>query len=153
MVSPAAPNQSTTTPARCAAAGRPERVQNEFNGVQEYSYTRWAYPSSGNKVNQYATNTDGTQTEAQYGGCGCAGGETVTLLGENLAGQNEAVKRRKQMIYSDFLGRTVKAETYNWPAPYDNGAVYASVVTEYNARDQVRFVKQYAGAASGAPGL
>jgi hypothetical protein len=27
--------------------------------------------------------TDGTQTEASYGGCGCAGGETVTLLGEN----------------------------------------------------------------------
>jgi YD repeat-containing protein len=240
MAATAAPNQSTTAPARCAAAGRPERVKTEFNGNADYSYTRWTYPSTNTKVSQYTTitdgageafsftqtdglgrvtktatehpgsaggfstvateydalgrpfrqsvptetdentdpigddaagylyrqqtfdwkgrplvttNTDGTQSEAQYGGCGCAGGETVTLLGENLAGQNEAAKRRKQMVYSDFLGRTVKAESYNWPSPYGNGLVYASTVREYNARNQVRFVKQYAGAATGTPGL
>jgi YD repeat-containing protein len=105
------------------------------------------------------TNTDGTQTEAQYGGCGCAGGEVVTILGEDLAPPTvppappNPPKRRKQVVYSDFLGRTVKAESYNWPAPYGDGAVYSSTMTEYNARDQVRFVKQYAGAATGTPGL
>jgi YD repeat-containing protein len=116
-----------------------------------YLYREQTYDWKGRPL--ITTNTDGTQRELQYGGCGCAGGEVVTLIGENLAGPNEAVKRRKQMIYSDFLGRTVKAETYNWPAPYGDGAVYSSVVTDYNARDQVRFVKQYAGPASGTPGL
>ena len=216
--------------------GRLERVKTEFNGVQDYSYTRWTYPSTNEKVNQYttitdgageaysytqtdglghtlksvtdhpgshglystvateydnlgrpwkqsvptetndqtvpnldgddpggylyrtqtydwkgrplvSTNTDGTVTEASYGGCGCAGGEVVTILGENLA-SGATPKRRKQMVYSDFLGRPVKTESYNWPAPYGDGAVYNSTVSEYNARDQVTFVKQYAGAAT-----
>lgn len=89
------------------------------------------------------TNTDGTQTEASYGGCGCAGGAIVTLTGEQLA-----EGRRRQKIYSDNLGRTYKTEVLNYNHTASQPSVYAATVTEYNARDQVRFVKQYAGAAT-----
>jgi hypothetical protein len=232
MAASTASDQSTAAPVRCAAAGRLERVKTEFNGNPDYSYSRWTYPSSGNKVNQYAAitdgageaysftqtdglgrtrfaatehpgstggystvratydasgrafersvptetnasaapagddaagylyttqtfdwkgrpltsiNTDGTQTEASYGGCGCAGGEVVTLLGESVPIPNTnpvQYGRRKQKAYSDFLGRNYKTEVLNW-----DGGIYTTTVNEYNARDQVRFVKQYQGEA------
>ena len=46
--------------------GRLERVKTEFNGVQDYSYTRWTYPASGNNVNQYNTITDGAGEAYAY---------------------------------------------------------------------------------------
>jgi hypothetical protein len=100
----------------------------------------------------WETGTD-SDTEIQYEGCGCAGGEVMTLIGENvpIAGTTPAqYGRRKQKVYHDSLGRSVKTEVYNWPAPNGNGLQYASTVTEYNARDQVRFVKEYAGEATGS---
>jgi YD repeat-containing protein len=82
------------------------------------------------------TNADGTTTQASYSGCGCAGGEVVTLTGEALAQGN-----RRQKIYKDVLGRVVKTEALNW-----DSSVYSAVVTSYNTRDQVTNVRQYAGA-------
>jgi hypothetical protein len=58
------------------------------------------------------TNTDGTTKEASYAGCGCAGGEVVTLTDEGTIDGGVA-KRRQQKIYSDVLGRTVKTEILN----------------------------------------
>ncbi len=83
---------------------------------------------------------DTTTSEAVYNGCGCAGGEEVTLTDEGTIDGGVA-KRREQKIYSDVLGRTVKTETFNW----EGGTVYSTVVNTYNARDQLTLVRQYQG--------
>ena len=95
-----------------------------------YLYKTQTYDWKGRPL--VSTNSDGTVTEATYGGCGCASGEIVTLIGEQLT-----EGRRRQKIYSDSLGRQFKTETFNW-----DGTVYASTVTDYNVRDQVRFVNR-----------
>ncbi len=73
-----------------------------------------------------------------YEGCGCAGGEIVTIRGESLA-----EGRRTQKIYADILGRAFKTEILNW-----NGDVYSTTVTAFNGRDQAVSVKQYEGTES-----
>ncbi len=82
-------------------------------------------------------NTDGTFSQAFYDGCGCAGGEIVTIEGEQLADG-----KRKQRVYSDILGRKYKTEILNW----DN-SVYSTTIVKYDERDQTDWVKQYVGAA------
>jgi YD repeat-containing protein len=84
-------------------------------------------------------NTDTTYKTASYTGCGCAGGEVVTLTDE---------VNRQQKIYSDVLGRQWKTEIMSWPDGNGNRSVYSTTVSVYNARDQVTNVKQYAGVAS-----
>src|SRR5207248_811133 len=72
----------------------------------DHSFPRWTaqtYDWKGRPLR--TTNPDGMYKDASYAGCGCAGGEVVRLTDE---------VGRKQKIYSDVLGRTVKAETYNW---------------------------------------
>jgi YD repeat-containing protein len=81
------------------------------------------------------TNTDNTTKQASYGGCGCAGGEVVTLTDE---------VGRRQKVYSDVVGRTAKSEVLNW-----DGSVYSAAVNTYNARDQVTFANAYSGQATG----
>jgi len=87
------------------------------------------------------TNTDLTTKTAAYAGCGCAGGEVVTLTDEGTIDGGVA-KRRQQKIYSDVLGRPVKTEILNW----QGGSVYSATVNTYNVRDQVTQLRQYAGA-------
>jgi YD repeat-containing protein len=69
------------------------------------------------------TNQDGTTREAGYGGCGCAGGEIVTMRDEI---------NRYTKVYHDVLGRVTKSEELNW-----DQTVYRTRRNEYNARDQV----------------
>src|SRR5437764_14017052 len=81
------------------------------------------------------TNTDGTQKEASYAGCGCAGGEVVTLTDE---------MNRQQKVYSDVLGRQWKTEilqTIN-----NLTTVYSTTEALLNARDQAYNVRQFQGA-------
>src|SRR5205085_11000232 len=75
------------------------------------------------------TNPDGTTKLATYGGCGCAGGEVVTVRDE--------VGREKRMT-TDVLDRTYKTEVLNL-----DGSVYSTVVNSYNARDQITNVRHY----------
>lgn len=92
------------------------------------------------------TNQDGTTKTISYAGCGCAGGQVMTLTDEGTLDAGVA-KRRQQKIYSDVLGRTVKNEFLNW----EGGSVYATTVYTYNARSQVTLSRRYAGAeGSGA---
>jgi YD repeat-containing protein len=92
------------------------------------------------------TNTDLTTREASYAGCGCAGGEVVTLTDEGTIDGGVA-KRRQQNIYSDVLGRTVKTEILNW----QGGSVYSTTMNNYNARDQVTRVRQFDAAQGTVP--
>jgi YD repeat-containing protein len=84
------------------------------------------------------THPDGAYTEASYAGCGCAGGEVVTLTDE---------VNRQQKVYSDVLGRNWKTEVMTSPDANNNRSVYSATVSVYNARDQVTHRRQYAGAA------
>ena len=101
-------------------------------------YTEQTYDWQGRPLR--TTHPDTTYREASYSGCGCAGGEVVTLTDEGTIDAGVA-KRRQQKIYSDVLGRTVKTEILNW----QGGSVYSATVNTYNARDQVTQVRQYAG--------
>jgi YD repeat-containing protein len=83
-------------------------------------------------------NMDGTYKEASYSGCGCAGGEVVTLTDE---------VNRQQRVYSDVLGRQWKTEVLNWPDGGGNRSVYSTNVSVFSARDQVTRARQYAGVA------
>ncbi len=116
-------------------------------------YTQQTYDWKGRP--RITTNPDGKTKEASYAGCGCAGGEVVTLTDEGTLVSN-AEKKRQQKIYSDVLGRTWKTEIRNWDGSGPNGTgddstVYSTSVTTFNARDQVTQIRQYAGAeGSGA---
>jgi len=102
-------------------------------------YTEQSYDWKGRPL--VTTNPDLTTKTASYVGCGCAGGEVVTLTDEGTL-DGGVVKRRQQKVYSDVLGRTVKTQIFNW----QGGSVYSTTVTSYNARDQVMQVREYAGA-------
>ena len=128
--------------------GRAWKVSNptEVNGAWQPSgddaagmyYTQQTYDWKGRPL--VTTNPNNTTKEASYSGCGCAGGEVVTLTDEGTIDGGIA-KRRQQKIYSDVLGRTVKTEVLNW----QGGSVYSSTVNTYNARDQIEQIRQYAG--------
>src|SRR5688572_18027504 len=105
-------------------------------------YTQQTYDWQGRPL--ITTNPDNTTKEASYAGCGCAGGQVVTLTDEGTLDAGVA-KRRQSKIYSDVLGRTVKTELLNW----QGGSVYSATVNTYNARDQLTQVREYAGTAGG----
>ena len=93
-------------------------------------YTQQTYDWKG-RVLETRHLTDGSVNYANYDGCGCAGGEVVTLTDE--------VGRQKK-IYSDSLGRQWKTEVLNW-----DGSVYSASTSVLNARDQATLVRQYQG--------
>ena len=100
-------------------------------------YTQQSYDWKGRPLVTTNPSTTGnpadtTAKTASYGGCGCAGGEIVTLTDE---------VNRQQKIYSDVLGRTAKTEVLNW-----DSSVYSTTTNNYSARDQVTLVRQYQGA-------
>jgi YD repeat-containing protein len=125
----------------------PTETNGSFNPAGDdaagWLYTQQTYDWKGRPL--VTTNTDSTTKEASYAGCGCAGGEVVTLTDEGTIDAGVA-KRRQQKIYSDILGRQVKTEVLNW----QGGSVYATTVNTYNARDQIKLVRQYQGDESSA---
>ena len=92
-------------------------------------YTQQSYDWKGRP--RITTNADGTQRSASYDGCGCAGGEVVTLTDE---------VGRQQKVYSDPVGRQWKTEVLNW-----DGTVYSTTEETLNALDQVMLVRQFQG--------
>jgi YD repeat-containing protein len=130
----------TSNPTETTASGAPSQwnTAGDDDGAG-WIYTEQTYDWKGRPL--VTTNQDGTTKTASYSGCGCAGGEVVTLTDEGTIDGGVA-KRRQQKIYSDVLGRTVKTEILNW----QGGSVYSATVNTYNARDQVTQIRQYAGA-------
>jgi YD repeat-containing protein len=111
-------------------------------GGLSWLYTQQTYDWKGRPL--VTTNTDLTTKQASYAGCGCAGGQVVTLTDEGTVDPvDHTPKKRQQKIYSDVLGRTVKTEMLNW----ENASPYSTSVTSYNARDQVTLVRQFQGTA------
>lgn len=113
----------------------PTEIGNNWTFPNNTLWNAQEYDWKGRTVKSF--NTDGTFSTADYEGCGCAGGEIVTVEGEQLA-----EGRRKQKIYSDTLGRQYKTEVMNW-----DGTVYSSTITKFNGRDQAVWIKQFEGPA------
>lgn len=91
---------------------------------------------------------DTTTTEASYSGCGCAGGDVVTITDEGTLSSG-ALKQRQKKIYRDVLGRATKTEVLNWDGPSLNGtggSSYSTTINTYNARDQITRSRQLKGA-------
>lgn len=74
------------------------------------------------------TNPDGTYRENTYGGCGCAGGDQVTMVDE---------RGRRKRYTNDVLGRQVKVEELNW-----DQTVYSTTNYTFNVRDQITLIDQ-----------
>ena len=114
-----------------------------------YYYTQQTYDWKGRP--RITTNPDGTTREASYAGCGCAGGEVVTLTDAGVIDATGALKKRQQKIYSDALGRKVKTEILNWDGAGPNGTggtVYAATTSTYNVRNQLTLERRFAGPTS-----
>ena len=81
-----------------------------------------------------------------YDGCGCAGGMVTTIESEEITetdwnGYNPNVLgRKKQKIYQDILGRTIKTEVFNW-----NNTIYSTLTHQYNGRDQILVSRHFDG--------
>lgn len=94
-----------------------------------------------------------TTKQISYTGCGCAGGEVVTITDEGVIDPTGALKKRQQKFYSDVLGRTFKTEILNWDGAGANGTggtIYAATTLTYNVRDQVTLERRFAGPTSSA---
>jgi len=130
----------TSNPTETSASGAPSQwVTSGDDAAAGWVYTQQTYDWKSRPL--LTTNQDGTTRNASYSGCGCAGGEVVTLTDE---------MGRQQKVYSDVLGRAWKTEQLSWPDQSNNRTVYSTTVQVYNARDQVIRVKQYAGSAPAA---
>ncbi|MBL8182185.1 MAG: VCBS repeat-containing protein [Blastocatellia bacterium] len=116
----------------------PTEVDGSWNPTGDDSTRGWLWNESEFDWKGRVTrsiSSDGSDTLAEYEGCGCAGGEIVTLKGELLT-----EGRRTQKQYSDILGRNIKVEMLDW-----SNAVYKTATNTYNGRDQVVRSRIYAG--------
>ena len=120
---------------RTTKVSNPTEINNSWLAIGDdvggINYIEQTYDWKGRPL--VTTNPDLTTKTASYSGCGCAGGEVVTLTDE--------VNRRRK-LYSDVLGREWKTEILNW-----DGSVYSTSVGVFNMRAQITRVKQYAGVA------
>ena len=131
----------TSNPTETTASGTPFQWNTAGDDAAAgWLYTDQTYDWKGRPLRTTHPNT--TYKEASYSGCGCAGGEVVTLTDEGTI-DGGVEKRRQRKIYYDVLGRTVKTESLNWAG----GSVYSATVNTYDAADQVTTVTQYAGPA------
>ena len=124
---------------RVSQTSNPAEISSSWTPVGEdaagWIWTQQAYDWKGRPT--VTTNPDGTTKEVTYGGCGCAGGEVVTLRDE---------VGREQRVTADSLGRTYKTEVLNWDQAH---TVHSTTVNNFNARDQITTsVEQGASGAS-----
>ena len=101
-------------------------------------WTQQAYDWKGRPTLTTLPSTDGGQTSPTklitYGGCGCAGGEVVTIRDE---------VGRYQRMTADPLGRAWKSEVLN----QDGTTVYSTSTNTYNARDQITSTIEQVGSS------
>lgn len=129
----------TSNPTETSASGAPSQwIATGDDATAGWVYTQQTYDWKSRPL--VTTNQDGTTKTASYAGCGCAGGEVVTLTDEGTLDAGVA-KRRQQKIYSDVLGRKIKTEILNW----EGGSVYTAVANTYNERDQITNTRQFDG--------
>ncbi len=111
-------------------------------------WTRQRYDWKGRVTRKI--NTDGADTPDNlpnasdvligYAGCGCAGGQQTTVMGELVPRDDVPTEsaRRVQKITEDAEGRTKKTEVMKW----DGTTSYLTTITQFNGRDQATAVTQ-----------
>jgi YD repeat-containing protein len=127
-----------SNPTETSASGSPWLATGDdspANGGSDWVYSQQSYDWKGRP--RITTHPDGTYKEAVYQGCGCAGGEMVTVSDEGTVVNGQAVFQ-SQNTYSDALGRQSKTEVLNF-----DGSIYSTRIVSYNARDQITSTKQY----------
>ncbi|MGB7201465.1 MAG: VCBS repeat-containing protein [Pyrinomonadaceae bacterium] len=114
--------------------------------IWNYAYYDWKGRTV-RTVPSDSTGSDGKDTLVTYEGCGCAGGQVTTVQGPLVPRDDQPTvnARRTQKAYADILGRTFKTETLTW-----TGAVYSTVKTTFNGRDQTTLIREYAGSDTSA---
>ncbi len=115
-----------------------------------YRYSTQAYDWKGRPtITRLPNHTTSAprESEINYEGCGCAGNQVVTFYDEGQVDNADPNlrQRRKRQVHYDVFGRPFKTQVYDW-----NGNVYSTTVNSYNVRNQVLFVKEYSGSATGA---
>jgi YD repeat-containing protein len=146
----------TSNPTETTAAGSP--LQWNTTGDDQntgWIYTEQTYDWKGRPLvttNPSLTSNpaDTTTKQFSYSGCGCAGGQVVTVTDEGTM-DGGSVRKRQRKVYADVLGRTVKTELLDWDGTGPNGtgrAVYSATTFTYNARDQVTLARQFGGPTS-----
>ncbi len=147
----------SSNPTETTASGQPSQWNTTGDDANAgWIYTEQTYDWKGRPLvttNPSMTSTPSETTTKQfsYSGCGCAGGQVVTITDEGTIQANSSVKTRQQKIYADVLGRTVKTEILDWDGTGPNGigrAVYSATTFTYNARDQITLARQFAGPTS-----
>jgi len=133
----------TSNPTETTAIGTPF----QWSAVGDDASAGWVYTQQTYDWKNrplITTNQDGTTKSISYSGCGCAGGQVMTLTDEGTIDAGVS-KRRQQRVYSDVLGRVIKNEFLNWENSND---VYATTTYTYNVRDQVILERRYSGTDS-----
>jgi len=147
----------TSNPAETSASGVPSQWSTTGDDAAiGWIYTERTYDWKGRPlVTTYPSLTSNpaetTTKQFSYSGCGCAGGQVVTVTDEGTIQADGTIKKRQQKIYADVLGRTFKAEILNWDGTGPNGTggtVYSATTFTYNVRDQITLARQFAGPTS-----
>jgi YD repeat-containing protein len=134
-----------SNPTETSASGHPSQWNTAGDDESAgWIYVEQTYDWLGRPL--ITTNQDGTTKTASYSGCGCAGGQVVTVTDEGTIDATGATKKRQYKTYSDVLGRVVKSEILHW----QGGSVYSATVNTYNARDQLLHMTRYEGPVGSA---
>ena len=127
---------------RVVEASRPTEINGYWqptgDDVAGYIHSQQAYDWKGRPT--VTTNPDNTTKQVSYMGCGCAGGDVVTIQDEGQVNSG-TLQHRQQQVFNDVLGRTAKTQAFNW-----DGSLYSTTTTKYNVRDQVTSLLEYQGA-------
>jgi YD repeat-containing protein len=121
------------------AAGRVWRGQAyDWKGRPTVSYFQGYNPNLSDLQNEPYKDQ-----EIIYGGCGCAGGETETMID---AGQvtDSGHQRRKQKVVRDALGRVKIEQLFEWESAVNP---YSTKTYTYDAGDRVTNIEERAEAS------
>jgi hypothetical protein len=89
--------QSTSNPTETTASGIPAQWAVAGDDDAAWLYTQQTFDWKGRPL--VMTNPDDTTKVASYSGCGCEGGEVVSLTDEGTL-VNGVIQKRQQKIYS-----------------------------------------------------
>jgi hypothetical protein len=104
----------TSNPTETSAGGSPFQWNTTGDDLNTgWIYTEQTYDWKGRPlVTTYPSMTSNpaetTTKQFSYSGCGCAGGQVVTVTDEGTIQADGSIKKRQQKLYADVLGRTLR---------------------------------------------
>jgi len=103
----------STVPTEVADAAAPPWNPTGDDATRGWLWNEQVYDWKDRVVRE--VNTDGTDRLMSYQGCGCAGGEVMTMQSEIVPRDDNPTQsaRRSQRIYQDIPGRNFKMEVLN----------------------------------------